>query len=153
MLETRQKVNEFQEQMIREAVQTNIQRIQEIKEKALIATQEWLNNFLADKGRVRSMKPSEAKTILSVAHTADQMGRLELGQATSHVAIAHKSMPQGGPMLESAMEKLKEIDPVFDYESMQIQAIDFAKERSGDTEGGDQEGIPGEGVDSEGEAF
>lgn len=124
ILDVREKVGKIQESLLEEALFSSIQLITRVKQKALTGVMEWLEEFCDDKDRLKELSPAQAKTLLSIAFTADQMGRLELGKSTSNVAIAHNSSsPAETSRLQQAVDKLKEIDPVFDYSQVEVVAI------------------------------
>lgn len=124
ILDVREKVGKLQESLLEEALFSSIQLITRVKQKALTGVMEWLEEFCQDKEKLKELSPAQAKTLLSIAFTADQMGRLELGKSTSNVAIAHNSSnPAETSRLQQAVDKLKEIDPVFDYSNVEVVAI------------------------------
>lgn len=126
ILETRDKVMRIQESVLEESIYSSIGLITRVKQKALSGILEWLEEFVEDKERLLTLTPTQAKTLLSIAYTADQMGRLELGKSTSNVAIAHKtSQAEETGLLQQAVDKLKEVDPVFDYDKVQIKPIEL----------------------------
>lgn len=132
ILEARDKAARIQESLMEEMIYTSIGLVSKVKQKALSGILEWIENFVEDKEKLLSLNPSQAKTLLSIAFTADQMGRLELGKSTSNVAIAHHSQgtPQQTTMLQQAVERLAEIDPVHDYSKVEVQAINFKPEEN-----------------------
>ena len=124
ILAAREKINKVQDSLLEEALFTSIGLISRVKQKALHGVLEWLEEFCGDKDKLLALNPNQAKTLLSIAFTADQMGRLELGKSTSNVAIAHNSTSQvETSRLQQAVDKLKEIDPVFDYSQVEVKAI------------------------------
>lgn len=126
ILAARDKAAKIQESLLEEAIYTSIGLISRVKQKALTGVLEWLEDFVEDKEKLKELSPSQAKTLLSIAYTADQMGRLELGKSTSNVAIAHQSStPQQTSLLQQAVDKLKEVDPVFDYSNVNIKAVEL----------------------------
>lgn len=126
ILNVKKQVAEYQENLLKESLQATFASITKIKQKTLNGVERWIDNFMKDEERLHNLTPSGAKTLLSIAYLADQMGRLDSGRATSHVAIQHASANQK-PMLESAIEKLKTIDPVFDYSKMKVEELDAPK--------------------------
>ena len=114
ILEAKERSRKIQNDMLDELIESSIAITHSVKQKAIGAVEEWLENFISDKDRLLSLNPSQAKTLLSIAYTADQMYRLEVGKSTSNVAVAHTSASEKSK-LDSAMEKLQEVDPVFDY--------------------------------------
>jgi hypothetical protein len=124
LLAAREKVNKIQDSLLEEAIFTSIGLISRVKQKALSGVLEWLEEFCQNKERLIDLSPAQAKMLLSIAFTADQMGRLELGKSTSNVAIAHNSNNAAETSrLQQAVDKLKEIDPVFDYSQVEVKAI------------------------------
>lgn len=126
ILEARDKAMRIQESVLEEAIYSSIGLITRVKQKALSGILEWLEEFVEDKERLLTLTPTQAKTLLSIAYTADQMGRLELGKSTSNVAIAHKSQSaEDTSLLKQAVDKLKEVDPVFDYAKVEIKSLEL----------------------------
>lgn len=123
----REHAKEQRQEIYKEVYKDKIPIVEDIVGLSLSSLKEYLLNLQEHKELLFTLSPKDATSLAAMAIKLNEMLRLELGKSTQNVAVQVETR-HSLSLTVSALEKLKAIDPVFEYGD--LPALDVTDELS-----------------------